>query len=341
MKKSDMNRAFGCLMVVVLSLLPLWSQARNAVPSKANAAWVQTFEPEQQDESQEYEVKGVIPLDDNRHLGNLSTKKFNKVVADELFMQLDDMLKVPGTTLTHLTLAGYGAPVGNFNANEARSTARAIDLKSYLVSLQGLPTGGIDISWVAEDWDGIMKALKTSDYRLKQAAIDIIRNVDIAAGREEQVMMLDGGHLYTRLQQTVFPALNRLEFAATLSRSGAFAPDEVTHSVKLLDMYHTAMTFEKGSTDYNDLLDLSARLYPGNAVACINGAAVALMQGNLEKAASLLAGFETDPRAFCNYGVLYLLKGDKDKAEIYLMMAAANNVKEAATVLGLFNIKEL
>ena len=135
--------------------------------------------------------------------------------------------------------------------------------------------------------------------------------------------------------------MNRLEFAATLSRSGAFAPDEVTHSVKLLDMYHTAMTFEKGSTDYNDLLDLSARLYPGNAVACINGAAVALMQGNLEKAASLLAGFETDPRAFCNYGVLYLLKGDKDKAEIYLMMAAANNVKEAATVLGLFNIKEL
>ena len=159
--------------------------------------------------------------------------------------------------------------------------------------------------------------------------------MDIASGREEQVMMLDGGRLYERLRQNVFPTLNRIEYVITLSRTGAFSPDEATHSVNLVDMYLTAQAFEKGSADYNDLLDLSARLYPGNAIACINGAAVALMQGNLSKAEALLGGFETDPRAYCNYGVLYYLKGDKAKAEIYLMMAAANNVPEAAIVLGL------
>ena len=335
MKKSDKNRIMGCFLTMALTLLPLWAQAEDAIPTKAKASWVQTIEPDEPG-ADSYEVRGTIALDDSRRIGSLGAKKFNSAVAEVLLHQLNDMLQVPGTTVTHLTLSGFGVPVGNFLANESRSSARAIELKTYLLTVEGLPTGGIDVFWVTEDWNGILDAISVSDYRLKQAAIDIIRNVDIAEGREEQVMMLDGGRLYERLRQNVFPTLHRIEYVATLSRAGAFSPDESLHSVRLVDMYLTAQGFEKGSADYNDLLDLSARLYPGNAVACVNGAAVALMQGDLDKAASLLAGFETDPRAFCNYGVLHLLKGDKDKAEVYLMMAAANNVPEAATVLGLF-----
>lgn len=303
---------------------------------RAQKEWVQVLEPARYPEN-ELTVKGVIALDDERHLLLLSNKKFNAAIADEIYKQLSDFLQVPGTSLSRLTLSGYGAPVGNYRSNELQSTARAMELKAYLLTMQGQAPASVNISWVAEDWEGIRDIIALSDLRLKDAAIDIIRNVEIAAGREKQVRMLDGGLLYSRLQQIVFPQVCRLEYTAVMSRDAAISPDTPANALSLTDIWRTAQGFEKGSDDYNDLLDLAARLYPGNGVACINAAGVALMRGDLNRAAELLSGFETDPRAYNNYGVLHFLKGDKDKAEVYLMMAEANEVPEATTVLNEIN----
>ena len=145
--------------------------------------------------------------------------------------------------------------------------------------------------------------------------------------------MLGGGTLYARLQQSVFPQVCRLTYTAVLTRTAVVSPDTPQGSVSLAEMYRTAQGFPKGSDEFNDLIALSARIYPGNGVACINAAGVALMRGDLKRAGELLAGFETDSRAFNNYGVYYLLSGETQKAEVYLMMAAANEVPEASIVL--------
>ena len=314
------------------------SPTNSKYGKRAQKEWVQILEPSRYPEN-ELTVKGEIALDDERHLARLSNKRFNAAVSDEIYRQLSDFLQVPGTSLSRLSLSGYGAPVGNYRGNELQGTARAMELKSYLLAMEGQAPATVDISWVAEDWDGIRSLIASSDFRLKDAAVDIIRNVEVSAGREKQVRMLDGGLLYSRLQQTVFPQVCRLEFTAVMRRDAVISPDTPVNALPLSDIWRTAQGFEKGSDDYNDLLDLAARLYPGNGVACINAAGVALMRGDLARAGELLGGFETDPRAYCNYGVYHMLRGDDAKAEIYLMMAEAEEVPEASVALNEMNVE--
>ena len=303
----------------------------------ANPAWVQTIAPESNPDN-ELVITGTIPLADSRRIGDLRAKDFNREVANDLRRQLFDHLEVPGTEFKRLSLAGYGVPVGNYRDNELNATQRAIGLKNYLLNQPGLSPASLDVSWVAEDWESILAALQRSEYRLKTAAVDIIRNVEVTAGREDQLMMLGGGELYARLQQTAFPEVCRIEFQAVLERSQAVSPDKIQGIMALTNMYHTAQALTKGTADYCDLLDLAARLYPSNSVACINGAAVALMRGDLDRAGQLLAGLETDPNAYCNYGVYYLLNDEVEKAEIYLLMAASDGVSEAKAALELLKM---
>lgn len=308
----------------------------SSVPSHAESNWVQILVPGQvPDEG--ITVSGSIPLADERHIGAMGTRKFNETILEELQKSLATDLQVPGTRLERIAITGYGAPIGNYRQNEVRSNARALELKDYLLTAKGDIPNSISIGWVAEDWDSIQILIQGSQMRLREAALDIIRSVDVASGREAQLKMLDGGTLYSILQQTVFPAVCRLQYTAVLSRKGATTQVISSRAVSLMDMFRTAQAFKRGSQEFNDLIDLSARLYPDYAEANVNAAGVALMRGDLQKAAAYLKGLDTDPRAYNNLGVLYMLLGDHSKAEVYLRMAKAQGVREADNALAEMN----
>lgn len=92
-------------------------------------------------------------------------------------------------------------------------------------------------------------------------------------------------------------------------------------------------SYPQGSTEYNDVLDLAARLFPDSPEANINAAAVALTKGETAKARRYLERFATLPMAYNNMGILCLQEGNRDKAEVYLTMAAAAGVKQADKAL--------
>lgn len=318
-----------------LGAMPL-TGTYSSVPSRAEANWVQIIVPGQvPDEG--ITVNGCIPLADERRIGAMGTRKFNETVLEELQKSLANELQIPGTRLERLSLTGYGAPIGNYRQNEIRSNARALELKDYMLTAKGDIPNSISIGWVAEDWDSIQVLISVSQMRLREAALDIIRSVDVASGRESQLKMLDGGTLYSILQQTVFPAVCRLQYTAVLSRKGSATQVISSRAVSLMDMFRTAQAFKKGSQEFNDLIDLSARLYPDYAEANVNAAGVALMRGDLHKAAAYLKGLDTDARAYNNYGVLYMLLGENAKAEVYLRMAEAQGVREASMALAEMN----
>ena len=300
--------------------------------SQAMPEWVQIIEPSALADDG-MTVRGSIPLADSRKIGSMNTRRFNEAVYRELRNSLHAQLSVPGTTINTISITGYGAPIGNYRQNETRCAARALELKSYLLSREGEAPNSVNVSWVAEDWDSIRSLVSNSTVRLRDAALDIIRNVDVASGREEQLQMLGGGALYSNLTNSVFPQVCRIEYVATLRREVVGSSINAERAVSLRSMYETATKFTKGSREFNDLIDLSARLFPNYAEACINAAGVALMRGDLSTASSYLKGYETDPRAYNNIGVLYLLQGDASKAEVYLMMAKAAGVSEAGQVL--------
>ena len=100
-------------------------------------------------------------------------------------------------------------------------------------------------------------------------------------------------------------------------------------TMTLGELYVTAVSYKKGSREYNDIVDLTARLFPDNAEANINAAGVALTRNDLILAYKYLKRWETYPNAYCNMGLLYLSEGNRDKAEVYLKMAKAAGVTQA------------
>lgn len=98
-------------------------------------------------------------------------------------------------------------------------------------------------------------------------------------------------------------------------------------------LYNVAIGFARGSREFCEILDLAGRLFPTDPTACINAAGVALMRGDAPTARRYLKDLMTDPRAYNNIGLLYLLEGNRDKAEVYLQLAAANGTSPGSAAL--------
>lgn len=98
-------------------------------------------------------------------------------------------------------------------------------------------------------------------------------------------------------------------------------------------LFALANSYTPGSAEYNDIYDLAARLFPECPEANINAAAVALSKRDTRKARRYLSRFATRQDAFNNMGVLCMLEGNREKAELYLEMAVAAGVARAGEVL--------
>jgi tetratricopeptide (TPR) repeat protein len=194
---------------------------------------------------------------------------------------------------------------------------------------------------MAEDWDSIRSLVQQSGMPLEHAVTDIISTVDLTKGRERVLMDLAGGTPYRYLQDRIFPRVRRVEYAISYSQhrldtaEGRRLFELGSRSLKLSEFFNVAMSYPKGSNEYNDALDLAARLFPDSPEAAINAAGVALSKHDLKKAHAYLDRYATLPAAYNNMGILYLLEGNRDKAEVYLQMAAAAGVSEAKKALGL------
>ena len=311
----------------------------------AKVEWVQFIEPSVESDLQ-LTFRGTIPLADNRKIGAMNTRRFNEQVFGIINKELTEHLQVQGTTISHIDIKGYGAPIGNFQTNETRSSARALALKNYLLTDAPLGINSVSVTWIAEDWDSIASLIDQSDMRLRAAALDIIRSVDVSKGREAELRNLGSGGPFSQMEHYIFPKVCRIEYVAKLNRSMTSPQDSrllLTHSPKAMniaDFYATARNFTVGSREFNDIIDLCARLFPDNAEANIDAAGVALLRGDIDKAESYLKAWSTDSRAYNNLGVCYMLRGNYAKAEVYLAMADAFGIPTASKALEyLRNIK--
>lgn len=305
----------------------------------AHSDWIQFLNPSQAVTSQ-LTVNGLIPLNDERMIGKMGTKKFNKAVFANISSDLLSYLNVPGTVVRNLQVVGYGAPKGNYRSNETKSSERALKLKKFLMNNRILGSDGLTVTWVPEDWDSIATLVGKSQMKLKTAVLDIIKTVPVVKGREDEIRLLGDGSPYSFMKHYIFPDVERIKYFVTLERKAGSSAGTVNNdenTVSLNNMFATAQNFKVGSREYNDIVDLMARLFPDNAEANIDAAGVALMRGDLQLADKYLQPWLTDSRAYCNLGVLNMLRGDFHKAEVYLQMAEAAGVKEATNALNYLN----
>ena len=299
---------------------------RSVAPAIRTAplSWVPKLSLNSTTTVSEQKVSGTISLCDSRHIGDMNDRDFCKAVATAI----KERLSGENAIVAQLNLHGYGTPTGNYRRNEQQSAERAQQLKAYLIEHQ--TAKAVNLTWTAEDWQRITELTQSDNtLPLRAAALDIMQHVDITQGREQQLRMLAGGQTYALLEKSIFPHVVRIDYTAILQHTQVNSGD----LTQLVKFYEIAAGLPRGSNEYNDLIDLAARLHPDHAVAAINAAGVALTKGDIGRAEQYLRPWQTDARACQNLGVLYLLKGDFARAEVYLKMAEAQGVKEAADVL--------
>ena len=103
--------------------------------------------------------------------------------------------------------------------------------------------------------------------------------------------------------------------------------------LSLYEMYQIASTYEEGSDEYNELVEIMVHLFPNDEVANLNAANVAMYKEDLESAEKYLGKAGQGPEAVYARGLLAALKGDYATAEQYVTEAGEQGVAEAAECL--------
>jgi outer membrane protein OmpA-like peptidoglycan-associated protein len=288
---------------------------------------------------QNLSIAGNIPLNNANLFRGNSQRKLNHEVYYKLLEAVREVRQMKGVEITTIDVTGYSSPIGNLEKNERKALNRSLSLKEYLYDTGLAGKANLNVRWVAEDWDSITSLVKASDMMLREAVLDLIQQIDVSRGRETMLSQLADGGPYKYLTTKIFPQVRRVEYTIRFQRQASGIEDSRfllknrPDVLSLEEFFALASSYPKGSTEFNDVYDLAARLFPNSPEACINAGAVALTRKDLQRAHKYLDPYAALPQASCNMGLLHLLEGNREKAEVYLSLAKANGVTPAAAAL--------
>lgn len=221
------------------------------------------------------------------------------------------------------SIKGYASPEATYAYNLKLSKHRANGFKQYLINRYGLYSlARFSAVGMGEDWDGLRAAVDQSQMMYRDEVLSIIDGVGIFNGREKQLMDLAGGEPYRYMLRTFCPALRRMEMEITYTvRSFKLAQAEEMIKERPQDLSQQEMFDVARTHKDNEQLRVAATFFPNDATANINAASAALVVGELEAAYAYLRKVWSNPQAFNNIGVYYLIKGDYPQAEQYFRRA--------------------
>lgn len=305
-------------------------------------AWVNFLTPTPAKKLQNT-VDGSISLDYSRGQKAKYDEKNNAEAMYKLQSVMRPLKENPDITITGIKIVGYTSPDGDYKMNERNGMQRALSLTDYIRKHKCFGNVPFEVNWVAEDWAKLTRLIETSDMPFKASVLDIIHSVDVVDGRERTLLELADGVPYNYMSSYFFSQLRRLEYEITYKKRNTLTPEVTNVPVRnggltLSEFYTMAQTYPTGSAEFNDIIDLAGRLFPESSVACINAAAVALMKKDMDRAKKYLEPFATLSEAGNNMGILCLLEGNYDKAEVYLELAVASGITQAIGALNYLKV---
>lgn len=239
------------------------------------------------------------------------------------------------SSMEHIRVCGYASPDGTYIDNERLATSRAGFFASYICSTYGIPRFRLEITSVAEDWEGLSVLLQSEQPPYAATVLSIIQHAGIFNGREKQLMDLRGGEPYRDMLHRFFPRLRRLEVSVrwnirTVSAGEAYRLI-YTHPewLSLSEMYGAARYYRPGTEQYREVYEIAAYRFPEDVVANINASSAVMLTGDVKSARAYLQRVESDPRSWNNLGVLALMEGNTGEAEEWFRKAVGVEPQKA------------
>lgn len=237
--------------------------------------------------------------------------------------------------VSRIRICGYSSPDGNYGDNERLAKARSSLFSSYLRNAYGIPRSLVEVTSVAEDWEGLSDLLQQEQPTYLQSVLEVIRRYGIFSGREKQLMELQGGAPYKDMLRRIFPKLRRIEVVVqyNVRKIGSEEAADLIYThpdlLSLEEIYAVARYYRPGTEQYREVYEIAAFHFPDDVIANVNAASAVMLAGDLQSAWNYLQKVEADPRSWNNMGVLTLMEGDAAGAAVWFRKAVGIEPRKA------------
>lgn len=259
----------------------------------------------------------------------------NPAQLDSIVRTINALKDDKNLEVSAINIHGYASPESPYSHNDYLAKNRAKTLTDYVRRMVALPTQLFTISSTAEDWDGLRNYLKDSNLEHKSEILAIANDEKMDPDAREQKIKKLYPSEYRFMLDTWYPALRHSDYHITYK----VKPFDVAEAKEIIktkpqqlsqeEMFLVAQTYEPGSKEFNDVMEIAVRMFPENETANLNAANTRLNAGDADGAKFYLEKAGNSPEALNARGVYESLKGNDQQARHYFALAAKAGVKAA------------
>ena len=259
----------------------------------------------------------------------------NPAQLDSIISTINALKDDKNLEVSSINIHGYASPESPYSHNDYLARNRAKTLTDYVRRMVKLPNSIFTVSSTAEDWDGLRAYLKESNLEHKEQILAICDDERLSPDAREQKIKKLYPSEYRFMLDTWYPALRHSDYRITY-KVKPFDVEEAKEIIKTKpqqlsqeEMFMVAQTYEPGSKEFNEVMEIAVRMFPENETANLNAAITRLNAGDADNAKQYLDKAGTSADAQNARGVYEMLKGNEKQARYYLEQAAKVGVASA------------
>ena len=250
---------------------------------------------------------------------------------------LDEILANERKTLVSTDVVAYASPDGKEDQNAKLSDNRSKSAqKAYNKVVKGKEmTGDVNVSSIAEDWEGFQELVAASDLEDKDLIIRVLSMYSDPAVREKEIKNMSA--VYSSLAKEVLPELRRARFIANVEFKN-YTNEEILQlieeNIDILDetALLRAATLVKENDDKIAIYKKAVEKYNSNA-AQYNIGVTYIHMNELGKAKKAIEKAAADADAYNALGVIAMREGDYNAAAEYFAYSNNETSVENAAVI--------
>ena len=268
---------------------------------------------------------------------NVRNSQLKSQSVKEYQAALNEILANERKTIVSTDIVAYASPDGKEDQNAKLSDNRSKSAeKAYgKVTKKINVDAPVNISSIAEDWEGFQELVAASDLADKDLIIRVLSMYSDPAVREKEIKNMSA--VYSTLAKEVLPELRRARFIANVEFQN-YTNEEllslIEENIDVLDetAILRAATLVKKDEQKIDLYKKAAEKFNSNA-AQYNMGVTYIKMNDLKKAEAALQACEKDADYYNAMGVIALRNENLDAAAEYFALSSnATSVKNAAVI---------
>lgn len=227
----------------------------------------------------------------------------NSEQLDSIVRTIDALKADKNISVVGINIHGFASPEGRYESNDRLAQGRAQTLTEYVQRMVKLDKDIFTVSHTAEDWEGLRKFIAESNLEHKAEILSIANDTSLKDDEREARIKAEYTEEYKFLLAACYPALRHSDYHIKY-KIRPFNVDEAKELIKtrpqLLsqnEMFMVAQTYEPGSKEFSEVMEIAVRMYPNDPTANLNAACTRLNVGDAEGAKPYLDKAGNSPEA--------------------------------------------